>query len=80
MSNKCSIPDVSHFTLDCFALHKRPMVDSDIIYMCPYNDKHYIRIVNNALIVPSMKQILLPPLIVRNAVVQVNINPKIQSN
>jgi hypothetical protein len=47
--------------------------------MCPYTDTPYILIVRNALSVPSMKNNLVPPLIVREAGVQVNSTPKIHA-
>ena len=79
VSNIDSTAEFSPFTPYYESLQKAPIVDADILYICWYTDKSCILIVYNSLSVPYMKQILIPPLILRNSGLQVNSTPKIQS-
>ena len=54
------------------------IVDAAIQYDCPYSGVGYILLIRNALHVPSMRNNLLPPFILREAGVRVSNTPKIQ--
>jgi hypothetical protein len=71
--------EVSPFTPDYEALQKVPIVDAAIAYTCPCTNKEYILIVRDALSVPSMKNNLIPPFIMREAGLHVETTPKIQA-
>jgi hypothetical protein len=49
-----------------------PIVDADVRYECPYKGTSYILVIRNALYVPSMKNNLIPPFVMREAGVKVN--------
>ena len=57
-----------------------PIVDAAVQYDCPYDGQTYILVIRNALHVPSMRNNLLPPFILREAGVRVQDTPKIQVN
>jgi hypothetical protein len=54
------------------------IVCAAIQYDCPYDGQTYILVIRNALHVPSMKNDLLPPSVMREAGIQVYGTPKIQ--
>ena len=68
---------VSPFTPDYNAMSGVRIVDAAIQYDCPYSHQPYVLIVRNALHVPSMKNNLIPPFIMREAGIKVNSTPKI---
>lgn len=57
-----------------------PLVDAALKYESPFDGKVCILLVRNALHVPTMKNNLLPPFMLREAGIQVNDVPKIQVN
>jgi hypothetical protein len=54
------------------------IVDTAIQYDCPYDGESYILVIRNTLYVPSMKNNLLPPFIMRQEGIKLNDTPKIQ--
>ena len=69
--------DVNPFT-PAYPSMKAPIVHAALQYDCPYIGETYILLIQNAIYVPSMKNNLLPPFIMREAGIQVNDVPKIQ--
>ena len=69
--------NVSPFTPDYEALSNIPVVDAAVMYECPYTGMQILIIIRDALYVPSMKNNLIPPFIIREAGVRVNDIPKI---
>ena len=57
-----------------------PIVDAALAYNCLFQAKTYILIVRNALHVPDIAVNVLPPFIIREAGLQINECPKIQSS
>lgn len=55
-----------------------PLVDAAVQYDSPYDGKTYVLIVRDALRVPSMKNNLMPPFMMREAGIEVRDTPKIQ--
>jgi hypothetical protein len=53
-----------------------PIVDAAVQYDCPYDSQSYILVIQNALHVPSMRNNLLPPFILREAGIRVQDTPK----
>jgi hypothetical protein len=78
ISETGKIADVSPFTPDYKSM-EIPLVDAAIQYEDPYNNKVYILVIHNALYVPTMTNILLPPFILRQAGIEVNNVPKIHT-
>ena len=56
------------------------IVDAAVRYDCPYDGKTYIFVLRNALHIPSMKNNLIPPFVMREAGIRVNDTPKIQTS
>ena len=56
-----------------------PIVDAALQYESPHDGKTYILVIRNALYVPSMKNNLIPPFILREAGIEVNDVPKIHT-
>ena len=54
-----------------------PIIDAAIVYDCPYTLKSVIFIMRNALSVPEMQYNLIPPLLIREAEIEVNVVLKI---
>ena len=54
-----------------------PIVNDDVEYDCPWYQTTYILIARNILSVPSMEHNLIPPFILREAVLTVNDNAMI---
>ena len=79
ISETGKIADVSPFTPDYKSM-EIPIVDAAIQYEDPYDGKVYILVIRNALYVPSMRNNLLPPFILRQAGIEVNDVPKIHTN
>jgi hypothetical protein len=79
ISDTGKIADVSPFTPDYKSM-EIPIVDAAVQYEDPYDGKEYILVIRNALYVPSMKNNLLPPFILRQAGIEVNDVPKIHTN
>ena len=69
--------DVSPFTPDYKPLMV-PLVDAMVRYDNPYNRKSYILVLQNALYVLLMDNILIPPFMLREMGVTMNDVPKIQ--
>ena len=70
--------NINPFTPEYDALMEVPIVDSAILYECPFLGTEYILLVRNALHVPAMENNLIPPFIMREAGITVNDTPKIQ--
>ena len=77
ISDMGRIADVNPFTPDYHSMQV-PIVDATVQYDCPYDGQSYILVIRNALHVPSMRNNLLPPFILREAGVRVQDTPKIQ--
>ncbi len=78
ISDTGRIADVNPFTPDYDPM-QIPIVDAAIRYDCPYDGQMYILVLRNALYVPSMKNNLVPPFVMREAGIRVNDTPKIQT-
>ncbi len=76
ISDTGRMADVSPFTPDYASMQLR-IVDAAVQYDCPYNGMSYILVIRNTLYVPSMKNNLLPPFILRQAGIKLNDTPKI---
>ena len=68
--------EVNAFTPDHAAMTIQ-IVDAAVQYECAYNGIMYIMVIRNALYVPSMQHNLMPPFMIREAVIVVNDTPKI---
>ena len=79
ISDTGRIADVNPFTPDYDSM-QISIVDAAIRYDCPYNGRSYILVIRNALFVPSMKNNLIPPFVMREAGIRVNDTPKIQTD
>ena len=53
------------------------LVDGALLYDYPYSGKSYVLVVQNAIHVPSMDDILIPPFMMREAGIMVNEKAKI---
>ena len=71
------VAEVSPYTPEYKSL-QIPIVDSAVLYDCPYSGKAYVLVIRNALHVPAMQNNLLPPFMLREADITVNDAPKIQ--
>ena len=71
--------DISPFTPDYKAMTV-PLVNAAIQYDSPYSGESCILVIRNALLVPKMRNNLLPPFMLREAGITVNEIPKIQVN
>ena len=54
-----------------------PIVHAVISYYFPYNHKHYLLLIYNALHVKSMDNNIIPPFILIESIIKVNGTPKI---
>ena len=79
ISDTGRVADVSPFTPDYASMQLR-IVDAAVQYDCPYDGESYILVIRNTLHVPSMKNNLLPPFILREAGIKLNDTPKIQTD
>jgi hypothetical protein len=79
ISDTGKIADVNPFTPD-YAFMRISIVDATVRYDCLYDGKSYIFVVRNALHVPSMRNNLIPPFVMREAGIRVNDTPKIQTS
>ena len=70
--------DVNAFTPD-YEPMKVPIVDAAVAYECPYQGTTHILVLRDCLHVPTMTNNLIPPFILREAGIEVNDRPKIQS-
>jgi hypothetical protein len=77
ISDTGRVADVSPFTPNYASMQIR-IVDAAVQYDCPYDGESYILVMWNTLYVPSMKNNLLPPFILRQAGIKLNDTPKIQ--
>ena len=66
ISDTGRIADVNPFTPD-YASMRISIVNTAVRYDCPYDGKTYIFVLRNALHVPSMKNNLIPPFVMREA-------------
>jgi hypothetical protein len=69
--------DVKAYSPDYESMELR-IVDTAVKYVCPYNGITYILAIRNALHVPSMNDNLIPPFMMREAVIAVCDTTKIQ--
>ena len=72
--------NVRAFTDEVKGINKVPIVDAVIAYECPQYGQTYRLVVRNALCVPSMEYNLIPPFILREAVLVLRDTPKIHCN
>ena len=77
ISDTGKMADVIPYTPDYDPMQV-PIVDAAVQYDCPYSGQSYILVVRNALHVPTMRNNLLPPFMLREAGIQVSDMPKIQ--
>jgi hypothetical protein len=56
-----------------------PIVDAAVQHDCPYDGQMHILVLRNALHVPSMKNNLVPPFVMREAGMRANDTPKMQT-
>ncbi len=70
ISDTGRIADVNAFTPDYDAMQV-PIVDAAVQYDCPYDGGSYILVIRNALHVPSMKNNLMPPFILRPPLIHI---------
>jgi hypothetical protein len=78
MSDAGRIADVNPFTPDYDPM-QIPIVDAAVRHDCPYDGQMCILVLQNALHVPSMKNNLVPPFVMREAGIRANDTPKIQT-
>jgi hypothetical protein len=76
ISDTGRVADVSPFTPDYSSMKIR-VVDAAVQYDCQYTGTSYILVIRNALYVPSMRNNLLPPFVLRQVGMVVNDTPKI---
>src|SRR5687768_5805580 len=69
---------VRPFTPDYEALPDVPIVDAALLYECSFTGRKCILICFNALSIPTMRNNLIPPFVMREAGLIVNNVPKIQ--
>ena len=79
ISDMGRIADLNPFTLGYDSM-RISIVDAAVRYDCPYDGPSYIFVLCNALHVPSMKNNLIPPFVMREAGIRVNDTPKIQTS
>jgi hypothetical protein len=77
ISDTGQVAKVNAFTPDYDPM-QLSTVDAAIQYDCPYDGHTYILVLRNALHVPSMKNNLIPPFVMREAGIGVYDTPKIQ--
>jgi hypothetical protein len=70
ISDTGRVAGVNAFTPD-YKPMQLSIVDTAIQYDCPYDGQTYIMVIHNALHVPSMKNNLMPPIVMREAAIQV---------
>ena len=68
---------VSPFTPEYASMQLR-IGDAAVQYNYPYNGESYILVIWNTMYVPSKRNNLLPPFVLREAVIKLNDTPKIQ--
>jgi hypothetical protein len=72
------IADVNAFTADCDSM-MMSIVDASVRSDCPCDGQACVFVMRNALHVPSMKNNLVPPFMMREAGITANATPKIQA-
>jgi hypothetical protein len=72
------IADVKAFTPDYDSM-MTSIVDAAVGYDCPHDGQACIFVLRNVSQVPSMKDNLMPPFVMREAGIRVNATPKIQT-
>jgi hypothetical protein len=77
ISDTGRVAEVNAFTPD-YEPMQLLIVNAAIQYDCPYDGQTYILVKRNAFHVPSMKNNLMPPFVMREAGIQVHDTPKIQ--
>ena len=77
ISDTGRVAEVNAFTPDYDPM-QLSIVNAAIKYDCPYDGQTYILVIRNALHVPSMKNNLIPPFVMREAGIKVYDTPKIQ--
>jgi hypothetical protein len=78
ISDAGRLADVTPFTPDYESM-TTPIVDAAVQYECPCDGQTYMLVLRNALHVPSMKNNLMPPFVIREAGIRANDTPKIQT-
>jgi hypothetical protein len=79
ISDMGRVADVNAFTPD-YSSMRISIIDAAVGYECPYNGKSFIFALRNALHVPSMKNNLIPPFVMRETGIKINDTPKIQTS
>ena len=69
--------EVNAFSDDVGGFLKVQIVDAVVAYNCPYTSKTHLLVMRNTLHIPSMKQDLIPPFILRESGLIVQDIPKI---
>ena len=72
--------NVRAFIDEVKGIPKIPIVDAVIAYDCPQSEQTYLLVMRNAFCVPSMEHNLIPPFILRGAVLVLHDTPKIHCN
>jgi hypothetical protein len=78
ISDKGRLADVNPFTPDYNSM-LMSIVDAAVRYDCPYDGQTHMLVAGNALLVPSMRNNLMPPFVMREAGIKVNNAPKTQT-
>jgi hypothetical protein len=78
ISDMGRIADVNPFTSDYDSM-RISIDDATVWYDCPYDGQLHIFVLRNALPVPSMRNNLIPPFVMREARIRVNDTPKFQT-
>ena len=77
ISDTGQVVDVRPFTPD-YAFMQHQIVDAAVQYDCPYNGESYILVIRNTIYIPSIRNNLLPPLVLCDTGTKLNDMPKIQ--
>jgi hypothetical protein len=79
ISDTGRLADVNPFTPDYESM-VMSIVDAAILCECPYDGQTCMLVLRNALHVPSLKNNLVPPFVMREAGIRANDTPKIQTS
>ena len=71
--------DVNALSSDVGTLSQVPIVDAAVAYDCPFSGRTILMVARNALYVESMDHNLVPPLIMREAGLEVDEQAKIHT-
>ena len=70
---------VTPFSVDLPAMERVKIGDVAITYKNPFSGEMFLLVMRNALLIPPMDHILLPPFLIREALLFLNKTPKFQS-